>query len=182
MSVMAALSGHAVHAFTKLVRDAMEKQGLSVAKFCELTAGSRDNSGTFYLILNGKRPLSGSVAEKWGKVLNIAPESLLEANAPLRRLQSEQPLRRSSTTSVHYVPTAENTERVEEPSSRPPFSLVVNPGGATVTVRLEVNNLPLARALRLLEVIGLSDLVNTTNEPRRIEHTSVKGRISPKET
>ena len=169
MSVMRAVNDHAVHTFSTYVREKIKSKGLSIAQFCELVSGTKNSSGGFYLLMNGKRALTDYTAEKWAANLGVSVEDLLKANSPIRAIIPTRK-RRGSTGIERVQPVVRSPPVIQRSVETTPFSFVVNPDGVTATVSLQLDSIPLARALRVLQAIGLADLLKPEEKPRRLTH------------
>jgi len=195
---MAAINGHAAHAWEQHIRDLIEKRGMNIQRFVEATygdqtsVGTKPNSGRIYPILKGQAVLTEETAEKWAASLGTTPEALLEANAQVRALRPDGRVKkmkrakgkaaavspRRSRAALFGAPPATPpltaavgaTRRSESISPAPPFSMVVNPDG-TVAVKLDMS-LSLDQALKLVDAIGLPALIAPPEayRPLRIEH------------
>jgi len=136
------------------------------------------NSGDINSIANGVRPLTEGMAERWATVLEVPAAELLEANrtaqplagAPRKKTKKIKKIRATSAwpqmARVEQKPKQDPLTGVAtDPLRRAPvasperFSLIVNDDG-TANMRLNIPDLPIDLALKLISELGLPDLLN----------------------
>jgi hypothetical protein len=197
MTVLEAINGHAVHEFDAHVRGLLAREGLTILQFCKKIfgvdeTGKPKNSASIYMTLRGKQRLTPAAAERWAAALHVTPTSLLKVNEPVADLlpkigQKGGPKKKKDTASqklgrVSQVPVADSPTPVSEKrlgvGASERFSLVVN-GDGTASVHLNVDDLPLETALKIIQALELPKLITGPGGRLAIAHDR---RPKPQET
>ncbi len=157
-----------VTALKPYVAPLMEKLGLTQKKFTE--ALGIKNPSMVYGILAGRNCLTENMANRWSAVLGVSADSLLKANQgeglPEKVPQRALTVPPDQATPSKIASRSSSTSANELHGER--FSLVVNANG-TARVNLRLDDLPLEKALKIIEVLDLQDLILPTT-PRSITH------------
>jgi hypothetical protein len=167
-AVKQAIDGHAAYQFEQYMRELITASGFSSVQEYTQAAGV-SNSANFYHILKAKaQTISPLQAKRWAKPLGLSPEELM-AKYPTR--SGRGPRRKSKGRAV-IAPVSEPVPTRREPvaeaaSKSERFSMTVNADG-TASIWLDLPDLPLAVALKLVQALELPGLIG----PRlRITHT-----------
>lgn len=172
MSIREALNGYrAAHKLTS-PNTTNGLRDLVLTKFSSLMEFSRAagyvNSGSVSSVLRNEYSIQPTTAERWAKVLGVTAEEVIAAKRPVAKHSVAKPKRKSpGAVVVHPVLSPALTPHRKEATSRPEkFSLTVNANG-TAAVKLDMPDLPLDVALKLVAVLELPGLLN---RPLRIAH------------
>ncbi len=149
----------ATSALNRHVRELLAVRGLTFRAFA--TALKMKNPSTVWAILVGKTKLTSSMATRWSAVLDVSADGLLAMNQG-----GEEPVHDAPAHTLTVPPDQAKSSKIASRSSSASanelhgerFSLVVNSNG-TATVKLNLDDLPLERALKLVEVLDLGSLI-----------------------